>query len=135
LEGPLQEFYDQFAKNVESDGILTEEEIKQLRNNYNSIIDEAGQKFDELQKITNVNFSGATTSQQSGVAGAIRGITAEQADLLAGQFGGLRLTAVDNLRVAQQGLVSLQRIELYAANLVGIKALWERIEINGLKVK
>jgi hypothetical protein len=136
LEGPLQQFYDEFAKNAESDGVLTEEEIKQLRNNFNDIITNAGDKFEELQKITDINFDAAgSTSSQKGLAGAIRGITADQADLLAGQFGGLRLTAVDQLRVSSQGLVSLQRIELYTANLVAIRSLWERLELNGIKVK
>lgn len=136
LEAPLREFYNQFAKNAESDGVLTEEEIKQLRDNFNGIITNAGEKFDELQKITSIDFNtGATAASQKGLAGAIKGITAEQADLLAGQFGGLRLTAVDHLNVARSGLVSLQRIELYTANLTTMRAIWERLELNGIKVK
>jgi tape measure domain-containing protein len=136
LEGPLKEFYDSFAAKAESDGILTETEIQQLRDNFNGIITNAGDKFDELQKITNIDFAqtGSGTAQK-GLAGAIKGITADQADLLAGQFGGLRLTAVDHLNVARQGLNSLQRIELYTSNLNAMRALWERIELTGIKVK
>lgn len=136
LEGPLKEFYDAFAANAESDGILTEAEIKQLRDNFNGIISNAGARFDELKKITNIDFNNANAvTQQKGLAGAIKGITAEQADLLAGQFGGLRLTAVDHLRVSQSGLTELQKITSNTSHLVIVRAVLERLELNGIKVK
>jgi hypothetical protein len=138
LEGPLKAFYEQFAKNAESDGVLTDQEIQQLRNNFNSIIQNAGDKFQELQKITDINFASGSAAAQSGLAGAIRGITAEQADLLAGQFGGLRITAINQLSVASQSLTSLQRIEINTNNLTqlhNLRQILERLELNGIKVK
>jgi hypothetical protein len=41
LEQPLKQFYDNFAKAAQSDGILTESEIKQLHDDFNGIIDDA----------------------------------------------------------------------------------------------
>jgi hypothetical protein len=133
LEGPLKEFYDQFAEDAESDGVLSEEEIRKLRENFNSIIAAAGERFEELQQITGGALPGG--SGGSNLSGAIKGITAQQADLLAGQFGGLRLTALEQLNTAIQGLRSLQNIEIYTANLVEVKAILSRLELTGIKVK
>jgi len=132
LEGPLKEFYEQFAADAESDGILSEAEIQQLRARFNAIIENAGDKFQELQQITNMPI---TTAGGNSLSGAIRGMTADQADLLAGQFGGLRITAIEQLNVAQQGLRSLQNIESYTANLIEVRAILARFELQGIKIR
>jgi tape measure domain-containing protein len=118
LEGPLREFYEEFAKSSATDEMLTEAEVQQLRDRFNTIIDSAGKKFDDLQKITNINFNAQSGSSVNNLTGAIRGISEQQADLLAGQFGGLRITALDHLNVARMSLVSLQNIDLNIGVLV-----------------
>jgi hypothetical protein len=135
LEAPLKEFYNQFAADAESDGILTEEEIRRLRDNFNAIIENAGKRFQELQDITNMDLTATATGNNKTLSGAIKGITEQQADLLAGQFGGLRLTALDHLKVAQSQLSALQAIQNHTSNLVSIYQLLQRIELQGLKVK
>jgi hypothetical protein len=113
LEGPLRTFYEEFAKLSASDELLTEGEIQQLRERFNVIIGDAGKKFDELQRITNLNLTaGGQSTSGNNLTGAIKGITEQQAELLAGQFGGLRITALDHLSVARGSLESLQRIDL-----------------------
>ncbi len=91
--------------------MLTEEEIRILRERFNSIINDAGKKFEDLQALTNVALTPGTGGSGNSLSGAIRGMTAEQADLLAGQFGGLRITALDQLRIAQRNLDTLITIQ------------------------
>jgi len=83
LEKPLQEFYANFAQLTESDNQLTAEEINALREQYNAIVTDAAKQFEDLQNLTNINFNDPTGDGNS-LSGAIKGMTAEQADLLAG---------------------------------------------------
>jgi hypothetical protein len=135
LEEPLNAFYKDFADKSASGGVLTQQEIEQLRSNFNSIISNAGQKFDELKKITNLDFTTSGGSGGSSLTGAIKGITEQQADLLAGQFGGLRITAADNLRVVTESLNVLNNIASYTQNLLEIRAILGRQELIGIKLK
>ncbi len=117
LEKPLQKFYDEFAADAESGSMLTEEEIRKLRENFNSIIGDAGKKFEELQKITNVNFQPGTNGGNA-LSGTIKSITEETGNLLAGQIGGMRLTVLDQLKIATSSLTVLQGIEANSARLL-----------------
>jgi hypothetical protein len=134
LEKPLKDFYDQFAGMAQSDNKLTAAEIERLRTIYNSIISNAATQFDQLQQLTNINLSGAGGSGNT-LAGAIKGMTEQQADLLAGQFNGLRLTAFDQLNVAKASLLTLNQIENNTASMLvtmnGYYSKWDR---TGLKV-
>jgi hypothetical protein len=134
LEKPLKDFYDQFAGMAQSDNKLTAAEIERLRTIYNSIISNAATQFDQLQQLTNINLSGAGGSGNT-LAGAIKGMSEQQADLLAGQFNGLRLTAFDQLNVAKASLLTLNQIENNTASMLvtmnGYYSKWDR---TGLKV-
>ncbi|MFN3341904.1 MAG: tape measure protein [Flavobacteriales bacterium] len=110
LEGPLNEFYQQFAAASESDGQLTQAEIEQLRNFYNSILENAQAQFDQLQQISGVNITGANGGNS--LQGAIKGMTETQAELLAGQFGGLRITALESLNVSRAQLDAVNAIQV-----------------------
>ncbi|MEO6610749.1 MAG: tape measure protein [Chitinophagaceae bacterium] len=123
LEGPLTDFFNEFATLTESDGQLTQGEINTLQGVYNSIIDNAATQFDQLQQIAGLNLS-SQSGQGNALSGAIKGITDQQADLLAGQFNALRLTAIDILAVSRNQLITLNKIEfntqLMAVRLVNI---------------
>ena len=138
LEAPLKAFFEQFATHAGTDDILTQEEIERLKANFNAIITDAGKKFDELQKITGISIGGTGAGGNS-LSGAIKGITTEQADLLAGQFGGLRITAIDHLRIATSTLREIQSInDNTAAAVRELKGIAEKLryyyEIAGVKV-
>lgn len=110
LEEPLQEFFKEFASASESGGQLTSGEIADLKRLYESIITNANAQFDQLQQISGLNLN-AQPGQGNSLSGAIKGITEQQADLLAGQFGGLRLTALDHLNVSRSSLNALNEIQ------------------------
>ena len=134
LEGPLQGFFEAFAADSESGGVLTEGEIERLESMYNTILANFGEKFQNLQDIAGINLSnGAAGGTGRTLTGAIRGITAEQAELLAGQFGAQRLTLIDILNISKQGLTQLQKIENNTYKIHALYDLWRRLEINGLK--
>lgn len=131
LEAPLQEFYNELSSAVQSDGQLTQGEIQQLSALYNSIITNAQAQFDQLQQISGLNLSQAGSSSNS-LSGAIKGITEQQAELLAGQFGGLRITALEHLAVAKRQLDNLNQIQINTsltagrlAAIVDIYRAWE----------
>lgn len=134
LEAPLQEFFDQFAADAESGNSLDLTEIDRLRQLYNSIIDNASQQFQQLQDIAGLNFGSMSSSGGSTVSSAIRGMTEQQAELLAGQFGGLRITASEALKVAQSQLAALANIEVNTYRLHKIADILKRLEDNGIKV-
>jgi hypothetical protein len=139
LETPLQNFYEEFAKKSASDNILTGQEISELQATYKDILASALQQYQNLSNITGLDMSGLNA--ESSLTGAIKGMSEQQADLLAGQFGGLRMTAIEQLRVATAGLEVLQRIETntyvineVAAHTSAVKDTLRRFELNGLKV-
>ncbi|HEY4207979.1 MAG TPA: hypothetical protein VGM31_14245 [Puia sp.] len=134
LEPALQQFYEQFSDFSQSDNVLTSAEIEQLQKQYNDIINNAATQFQQLQQIAGTNLAGNGASTNS-LAGAIKGITEDQAELLAGQFGGLRITAIDQLKVAQQNLDALNIIVDNTGNLLEMRAILRRLELNGIKIQ
>ncbi len=109
LAKQLQDFYNQFAELSSSGGNLTAAEITKLRAQYDKIIADGQAKFNELEQVTGVSFK---PDEQKGktdsLTGAIKGITADQADLLAGQFGGLRLAQLETNVIGKANLQSMQ---------------------------
>lgn len=127
LEKPLQEFYDKLALASESGGSLDDTEIEELRLLYQDIINNAGKRFEELQAIAGINFKKQEDTKPQGLAGAIKGITADQADILSGQFNAMR---VSNLTIAQ-GQTQLVGIEQQSLTMLqsGLSEL-RLIEVN-----
>jgi hypothetical protein len=136
LEGPLKQFFEDFATSSESDGQLTQGEIDQLKSAFNSIITNADQQFQQLQQIAGINLG---TNEGNALSGAIKGITEQTAELLAGQFGGLRITAIDQLTLSRQALTVQQSIEnntaLSAARLLQLVDKFNSYEIGAKSIK
>lgn len=133
LQPALQDFYNQFADFSASDGVLTSDEVDQLKKVYNDIITNFSNQVDNLQAISGLNLSGASGATNS-LAGAIKGITEDQAELLAGQFGGLRITAMDQLNMATRQFQVLQDIQRDTSNLPEMKDILRYFKLNGIKI-
>jgi hypothetical protein len=134
LAKPLQKFYQQFADSAQSDGVLTAAEIASLKDSYNATITAASLQFEELQKITKVSFN-STSSSDNALSGVIKGITEQTAQLLAGQFGGLRITAFDQLSVARSQLTALNQIVFNTSLIATTNEILKKIDTYGLKIK
>ena len=90
--------------------------------------DEAEKYGLDLFKNPNAQAGGNT------LAGAIKGMTEQQAELLAGQFGGLRMTAIQQLQVMNNSLIVFNRIEANTFNLVEMRSILRSINNNGVKI-
>lgn len=135
LQVPIEQFYADFAAASESDNSLTESEINNLRAKLNAIITNAGLQFDELSKLANMDLANGVGAQGNSLKGAIKGITEQQAELLAGQFGGLRITALDQLRTAQNALQILAKIENNTSRIANVEGYLRKFDIDGIKIK
>ncbi|MFN8291606.1 MAG: hypothetical protein U0U70_15220 [Chitinophagaceae bacterium] len=138
LEAPLKNFFDEFAALSESDNQLSSSEVVRLQEMFNTIISNANQQFEQLQQVAGINFSSSYAGTNS-LAGAIKGITEQQAELLAGQFGGLRITAIDILSISRQQLTALNAIQVNTATQVArmqimIDKMIYYYEVKGVKV-
>jgi hypothetical protein len=97
LDDAMNPFYDELA-NLMSAGTPTDAQIAALKNKYVKVGQEADEYLKNIEKITGENLSkGSTTSgtNSNTLQGAISSMTAGQADLLSGQFGGLRITQIE----------------------------------------
>jgi hypothetical protein len=140
LEGPLKDFFDQFAKASESDNTLTQTEIDDLKNLFNSIISNADKQFQDLQKIAGLNFASTNTNQQNTLTGSFRTLTEDTGNLLVGQFSGQRIATLQLLDVQRNALDHLNFIEQNTANtVIELKNVAAKMDYyyrdNGVKIK
>lgn len=87
IEKQMQPWYELFAQYSE-DG-LTQNEITKLRDQYLSIMDGANKQWEDLMKVTGVDF-GSNNSSPNTLSGAYARASQESIDLLAGQTGAMR---------------------------------------------
>lgn len=100
LEPEMQKLQDLLYEMM-GDGVLTEEERQQWQEMYLKLAQDA-QGYMDMMNQAGINMSGSMNSANS-LKGALEGMTAEQADLLAGQFGGLRLTQLETNQILKNG--------------------------------
>jgi hypothetical protein len=118
LNKEIAAFYDNFNK-AASDG-LQQGETEKLKAEYDKIIADNRKKAAELEKVTGVSFTESNTANDSPTANAIKGITADQADLVAAQMGGLRVATIETNNINRSGFTSLNQSA--SAQLAAIKA-------------
>jgi DNA repair exonuclease SbcCD ATPase subunit len=109
LEPAMKAFFDQFADFSQSGGQLDQSEIDNLRNLFNSTITDFDKKMEQFQQISGINLQSSTANTNS-LSGAIKAITEDTAELIAGNMSGLRLTAIQQLDVMRQALTVQQNI-------------------------
>jgi hypothetical protein len=90
VQSAMPNFYAKFAEAME-DGILTPEETASLRGIYNDMIDSAADWNDRMKEITGIDPFGQANRDANALTGAIRGITEESANVIAGQLMGVRV--------------------------------------------
>jgi tape measure domain-containing protein len=110
LEKQLQGFYDNFYDYSLSGNNLSEDEIAKLNAQYDKVIADAKKQFEDLQKATGIDLTTGSSDSTSDLSNAVKGITTDQADLLAGQFGGQRLATLAGNQIAINNGLSLAEI-------------------------
>ncbi len=132
----LNYFYDEFYSSLASGGELTAEEIAQLAASLQRDITLATSTWEDMKKIMQeagldlVDAVDEEAKNKSGLSGAIQGITAQQADMLEGQFNAVRIdiksvlelmrseslvltTSGERLRVIQDRMKSIDNSAYY----------------------
>lgn len=109
LQKPLQDWYNQFAA-ANADG-LTQSEIASLQSAYSAIINSAGEYAKSLEQAAGITLSKAEDGEAGGLSGAIKGMSQESADLLAGQLGAMRIHLADIASVVTGGFNSDLRLD------------------------
>jgi hypothetical protein len=119
IEERMQDFFKSFSEASQSNGGLDKREIESLRNLYKTKVGEILSQFDQIQSVTGVNFSSnSATGNQNTLVGQYRTLSEDTGNLLAGQFGGLRLTAAQHMEISRKSLEAHLTIQNNTANAV-----------------
>jgi len=126
----VDKFYQEFVKQSQSDGGLTDAKIADLQALFKAFTDDAAKQYEDLQKITGSDLSGSGTTSTDTLSGKISSITVDQADKLSGLFNGFRITQMEtNEIIRPMGLNAIEQLNVSRSHLES--AL--RIEANTLR--
>jgi hypothetical protein len=111
LEPAFKNFFEQFSAASQSGGILDQSEIANLQTLFNSTINDFDKKVQQFEQISGINLQSSVSGRSTNsLQGAIKSITEDTAELIAGNIGALRLTAIQQLNIMQQALTVQQNI-------------------------
>lgn len=82
-------------------------------------------------------FRRTQQNQNSGnaISGVIRGMTEQQGDLLAGQFGGLRISTIELVKNSTAQLSQLNLIVYNTAEIFKVSSILADLKLNGIRIK
>lgn len=118
----IKELQKEMAEMME-DGELSETDADKIREMYMDIVNDAQKTLDALNK-TGIDFTTPGSESSNSLKGAIKGMTENQADLLAGQMGGWRLAQLETNSILNKGFMS--HLEVLSKQV----ELQMKIEIN-----
>lgn len=127
MDASLQQYYDMFSSFATSDFMLTEDEINQLRGLWDSLIEESARKWEAFEKITG-NF----TNTQDPMVGALKGLSEDTGNIIAGQITALRMSQAQATEYIRQQLLHLSSINTNTSALPDFLWRLESID-NSLK--
>ena len=110
VEAQIQEFYNSFADRAKSDEQLSQQEIDELKSEYNAIITNSAAQFSQLQKITGIDQSSSTGS---GLQGSIK---REMTEATASELTGLYRATYDLMK--QMGMTGTQQLNVSTQHLM-----------------
>lgn len=110
LQGPIQEWYDQFA-DASKDG-LSKEEIAQLRESLEAIYSNAEEQAKILEEASGISISGNTSTKEDKLSSAVKGVNQQTAGLIAGYMNAIRINQAQSLSIMNKKLEVLNRIEI-----------------------
>lgn len=136
LEKPLQDWYAAFADVAGSENGLDKENIARLKNQYDSIIENAGKAAADIEKVTGLQL--APDAGREAIAKGIESMSQESANELNGRFSALQYitsnidTHVSNIQsvlyLAAERWVMIEENTRYCRRLESIEA-----DIRGMK--
>ena len=113
----LQEWYTAFAEAME-DGVLTDDELKQLREDWNGITADAMAERDKLAEATGYDNTSSSASQQQASSKGFETMSQDMAGELSGRFTALNETG---LRIEAQGNAKMQTLADLKGSVAGLE--------------
>lgn len=117
LEPKIKDFFDQFSAAAESGDTLDSTEIGQLQSKFNQYMKQASKEFEDLQKVTGINFN-SNGSSPNALVGQFRSLTEDTGNVLVGQFNGQRLATLELVDLQRSAMNIYSNIEANTANTV-----------------
>ena len=139
IKPAIQSLYNDIAQR-NSDGSLDDIDISQIQSNYNAILAELAEKMNAIKAAAGSLFSNTTSaSSQNSLVGASSQATEQTTQLLAGQIGGLRLTAAEQLQTLTQQLNVLNQIQINTSYILSVddklRSMLAMMTAGGIKVR
>lgn len=103
IEPQIQKLQDELY-NFLGDDILTQDEKNQFQEMYMKVVNEA-KSFAEMMNQAGIDMN--PSHSENTLKGAMNRMTEQQADLLAGQFGGLRLAQLETNQISKHGFAQM----------------------------
>lgn len=100
IEPEIQKLQDALA-DMMGDGIISAEERKTFQEMYMKIV-ASSQEYMDVVNQAGINISSSSSSANS-LAGAIKGMSQESADVLGGQLGGMRTAQLEGNQILKTG--------------------------------
>ena len=112
----IQEWYTAFAEAMK-DGVLTDDELKQLRKEWNDIAADATAERDKLAEATGYDKTSSSASQQQASSKGFETMSQDMAGELSGRFTALNETG---LRIEAQGNAKMQTLADLKGSVAGL---------------
>lgn len=106
VQKAMEPLYEELTALTAKGKIPSKEEVQDWKDRATALGLSLSAQWDAISETTGVSFADKS-SADTGMASSIKGITSEQANLLAGQFGGLRLAQVEGNELAKQNTSSM----------------------------
>lgn len=113
----IQEWYTDFAEAMK-DGVLTDDELKQLRKEWDDIAADATAERDKLAEATGYDSTSSSTSQQQASSKGFETMSQDMAGELSGRFTALNETG---LRIEAQGNAKMQTLADLKGSVAGLE--------------
>lgn len=118
LTQQLQLFYDEFSRFSKTDGKLTKEEIASLKDKYEKMMADRKLEFEELEKVTGIDFNNGKTDGSLKPSGLTASLTQDTGEKLEGLWRGqfdltkqTNITAMQHLLIAKSNFDTGLKIE------------------------
>jgi len=124
MDNQLSAYYKKFSDFAMSDGILSKDEQKELKGDWDGIINSSKALYDQMEAITGIKLSeSAALGRKDPLAGAINGMSQETGSLIAGQLNATRIHAADTAISMRQSLLHLSNISANSNYLKRLEAV------------
>ncbi|MCZ2084163.1 MAG: hypothetical protein LC112_07795 [Flavobacteriales bacterium] len=104
IEPKIQELQDALF-DMMGDGILSTEERAQFQDMYMAIVNQSQEYMDIINQ-AGIDLTGGNSSVNS-LQGALKGMSQESADIISGQFGGMRLAQLETNQILKSSSASM----------------------------